>query len=358
MTDKAQARGTLLGRALREQRMQLRHLRAILAIADYGSITRAAEKLHVTQAAVSKVVAEIEEILETSMLERRGREVSLTPAGTFVVNAAKRIVAEVRVLAEDIDLLSEGASGLVTIGVQAVSAQFLLALAVVDFKAQWPRAAVHIREGLLPNLLGELRAGRLDFVIGRMEPETMTPDLDGLSLSVDPVIVVASPGHRILQLISCGWADVVHECWRLPLPGTPMRDHFDHMPHVLGLGSPSNIIESNSPTFISLLLRKMSALALSPLSRANYCAETGIAMPTRLTIPSLSTPIGFIWSKKLALGPTARTFRQSLLRRRERESSQETVASWMGPLSATRLRTNKRATFTSARPNRKHRRQI
>jgi DNA-binding transcriptional LysR family regulator len=75
--------------------LEVRHVRALLAVVDAGTFTGAAATLHTTQASVSRTVAALERALGARVLHRTTREVSLTPAGARVVGHARRILEEV-----------------------------------------------------------------------------------------------------------------------------------------------------------------------------------------------------------------------------------------------------------------------
>ena len=161
------------------ERIKLRQLRVILAVDEQGSITRAAEHLFVTQAAVSKVIAEIETLIGTNLFERRGRTITPTDAGHHVIRTARRVASELKLLGEEVDLISEGGAGLLIIGFQAISILQFMARVVATVKTRHPRITIRLVEDALPNLLRELRAGRVDLVFGRMIRGLLTPDLDG-----------------------------------------------------------------------------------------------------------------------------------------------------------------------------------
>jgi DNA-binding transcriptional LysR family regulator len=316
-----------------EQQIRLRHLRVLLAIADSGGITRAAERLRVTQTAVSKVVAEIESILGAPIIERKGRGVAFTRAGELAVAAARRIAAEVHVLSEDLDLLRDGAIGLVTIGIQVVSTKMLLAEAVAHVKAQYPRATVQIIDGLMPELLKDLRAGRLDLVMGRMNPLALNPDLTGYPVEFSSYVIIASPGHPLLDRQDLTLADLMQQAWWLPMTGTPIRDHFDRILKSMGIEPPSNLVEANSANTEVLILNQMHAFGIAPVTLANYWEGKRLVKKTNFLFPALPHPIGLIWSKQLPLGPTARTLRQAVMHCHAKEGSTYVPPPMLDPLS-------------------------
>jgi len=182
-----------------DRRIRLRHIQAFAEIVRQGSLKRASEVLFLTQPAISRTIAELEEIVGARLLSRSRRGVSLTPQGEFfhghVLNA--------------LGALSQGLAG---IGDQAEAAgQELLvgalpsvsARLMPDVVAELQRAAPHLRLGIVDGGHGHLttllRAGDLDVVIGRLgAPETMQ-GLSFTQLYLEDVAVVVRPGHPILS---------------------------------------------------------------------------------------------------------------------------------------------------------------
>ena len=83
--------------------MNLRHLEFVIAVAEHGSFTRAAEAVHVSQPSLSHAIAGIEEQLGTSLFNRAGRSVSLTPAGEAFVEAGRVVLRDLAVLYASVD---------------------------------------------------------------------------------------------------------------------------------------------------------------------------------------------------------------------------------------------------------------
>jgi DNA-binding transcriptional LysR family regulator len=277
-------------------RLKLRQLRAILAIEEHGSVTLAAEHLFVTQAAVSKVVAELQAQIGTPLFERQGRGIAPTEAGRHVIQAARRIAGELRSLSDEVDLVTQGGSGVLVIGMQAVSIVHLLPKVLAAMKARYPRVTIRLIEDVLATVLRDLRGGRIDFVLGRMLPHLLGADLEGFRMPAVPYVVVASPSHPLLSDPAPSWAKACASMWAMPLPGAPIRAYFsDFLPQLLAgiLGA--------SPT-----------LALVPLPMAEDWRRAGICQICALALSVQMEPIGLIWSKTIPLKPSARLFQAEI----------------------------------------------
>ncbi|HHY03052.1 MAG TPA: pca operon transcription factor PcaQ [Paracoccus sp.] len=181
-----------------DRRIRLRHIQAFAEIVRQGSLKRAAEMLFLTQPAISRTIAELEEIVGARLLIRSRRGVSLTPQGEFFHGHALNALGA----------LSQGLAG---IGGQADPGLALLvgalpsvsARLMPDVVAELQRAAPQLRLGIADgghgHLTTMLRAGDLDVVIGRLgAPETMQ-GLSFTQLYLEDVAVVVRPGHPILS---------------------------------------------------------------------------------------------------------------------------------------------------------------
>src|SRR5690349_1078885 len=104
-------------------RIKLRHLRLMLILDEERSISRAAERLCISQAAVSKTRAEIEDGVGAPLFTRVNRRLELTETGECVLQSARRIIAELQNLGDEVAVMKSGMRGTVTIGTRSVSAE-------------------------------------------------------------------------------------------------------------------------------------------------------------------------------------------------------------------------------------------
>lgn len=295
--------------------LKLRHLRVVLAVDELGGITAAAAHLFVTQAAVSKTIAELEARIGMPLFERSGRGAVPTDVGQQTIRVARRVMSELRSLAAEIDLAAEGKSGLLTIGMQAVSIQGFLPRIITSMKARAPAVTTRFVEGTLPGILRDLRSGRIDLAFGRMVPRLLSSDFDGIPLPSPPYVVVASRLHRFAENDDDladpieGRRLALRQDWVLPLPDTPVRTYFVGFLAGRGHSLPNNLIEITSSNMLAVLLGAMPRLAIVPLNLARAWARAGSVKILRLDSAIEMEPIGLVWSKVAPLKPPAAAFR-------------------------------------------------
>jgi DNA-binding transcriptional LysR family regulator len=147
--------------------MNLTQLRYLAAIVDAGlNITAAAERVHATQPGVSKQIRQLEGELRFQIFTRKGKSLAaITPAGAQVIEHARAIceeVANIRVLADNLRRLQDGALRIATTHTQA---RYALPRPIARFNAKHPGVSVHLMPGGEAEILGLLEAGDVDFSI-------------------------------------------------------------------------------------------------------------------------------------------------------------------------------------------------
>ncbi len=166
----------------------LRQLTYFAALAEERSFARAAERVHVTQPALSMQIRDLEAALAVRLIERLPREARLTPAGRAVLARAARILAEVR----ELETLgrAQGLAGRVHIGVIPTVAPYLLPPVLARLRSADITRDVRVREARTERLLEELDAGILDAVV--IATPTGRTDLVSQPLFTDRFVLAAS----------------------------------------------------------------------------------------------------------------------------------------------------------------------
>ncbi len=178
-------------------RLRLRHVRCFLEIARVESVSLAADRLNITQPAVSRSLKELEEVLGTKLFAREGRGLRLNEAGRVFQSHAAASMTE---LMRGYDRLAkEGAVSVrLSVGALPTASSELLPRAVLRFRDELPRVRLHILTG--PNwlLFNQLRDGSLGAVVGRMPEKEAATGVTFRQLYIEDVVLVCRPGHPIL----------------------------------------------------------------------------------------------------------------------------------------------------------------
>ncbi|PTW93446.1 LysR family transcriptional regulator [Achromobacter mucicolens] len=145
--------------------MNLKQLEHLLAVAEAGSFSRAAERLHLTQSALSRSVRLLEEDLGALLLDRMGKRTELTPLGQTVAGRARRILFESAELRRSAELLTLGDQGTLVIGLGSGPAAMLMTPLLTHVAQRHPQLHLEIMRGSLEAHLELLRERRLDALV-------------------------------------------------------------------------------------------------------------------------------------------------------------------------------------------------
>lgn len=246
-------------------RLKIRHLRALVAVAEQGTLGRAAGVLSISQPAVSKTLAELEDIVDRPLLQRSSRGVNLTAAGRVLLRHAG---ASLRSLSEGLQSLAgeqEGEAPALLVGALPNVAATVLPPALLQFVAAAPRARVTVRTGSNAQLMAALRQGVLDLVIGRLaEPS----DMQGLSfeqLYAEILVFVVRPQHPLASRRRIEPAQLRQHRLVLPDAGTRVREAADRFFVSSGVGPPPLTIETIDVAFGRSFVLQSDAIWFVPL---------------------------------------------------------------------------------------------
>ena len=199
--------------------MNIKHLEHLLALADTGSFSRAAEKLFLTQSALSRSIQSLEIDLGAKVLDRIGKRNELTPLGQDVVARARHIVREAAELRQSAKLLQDGGRGSISVGLGSGPAALLL---VPLMCAASTRAGmrVAVTQGPVELQVLQLRSRQLDAMVVDMRRVIPATDLNIESLAELRAGLVVRAGHPLAAQKNVTLADVL----RYPVASTPLSD--------------------------------------------------------------------------------------------------------------------------------------
>jgi LysR family hydrogen peroxide-inducible transcriptional activator len=141
--------------------VELRHLETLLAIAEEGSFTAAADALATVQSNVSDQVRQLEQELGVPLLVRSRRGAEPTEFGLLVLDRARRVERELEAMRADIALLQGLESGYARLGVVGTASRWLVPALVADLRERAPGVRLRVNEGASERLFGELVDGEL-----------------------------------------------------------------------------------------------------------------------------------------------------------------------------------------------------
>jgi DNA-binding transcriptional LysR family regulator len=291
-----------IDRVLRSN-LKLRHLQMLVALDQFRHLGRAAEFLSVTQPAVSKTLAEIENMFGLPLFERSTRGTEPTAAGASVVRFARSVLAGYERTRDEIAAEASGASGRTSVGAMVAATPVLLSRAVERLKARSSRTTVLIDEGDLTRLLPRLRLGELDLFVGRLEPAYASPDLETEPLYEDPMAAVVHPAHPLVKKRRPTWADIAAQPCVMPPPWASLRVKLEQQFFAHGLHPPADIIESAAFLSQITFMHQRGAVAFMAGTVARHYAQRGVVAVLKLPVPVGLPPVGLITLRGQAMTP-------------------------------------------------------
>ena len=178
--------------------MEIRQLRAFVAIAESGTFTSGAQRVHVTQAAISMQIRQLENEIGARVFVRAPRHVILTEAGEHLLRRARQILREHDAAVDEIAELAGAERGRLRIG--SASAMVLtdqLPVILTELRKQHPGAEIAVTSGTSEALVEQILAGELDIAF-----VSLPVDARGIQterLSEDQLVAIASPRHKLAK---------------------------------------------------------------------------------------------------------------------------------------------------------------
>ena len=306
--------------------VQLRHLRCLVAVAQERHLARAAERLALSQPAVSKTLAELEELSGARLVERgtagrRGIQ-GFTAAGEHLLAHALRVLDALDASAQAVIPASGERPERLRIGALPSVGPSLLPPALAALRERVPSLQVQVQTGANASLLDALRAGDLDLVAGRMSDPQLMTGLTFELLYTEPLAVIARAGHPL-----AAGTPSVQDVLAYPLviygEGTIPRHHTESFLSGLGLRLPPHTTQTLDLSVARALLFRSDALWFTPIGAASDDLASGRLARLAIDTTGTEEPVGLLLRTDAEASPA----RQALIALlREAGANQSRVA--------------------------------
>ncbi|HET9091052.1 MAG TPA: LysR family transcriptional regulator [Acidimicrobiales bacterium] len=210
--------------------MDLRQLSALVAIADHGSFSAAADALSTVQSNISAHVKKLEQELNAELVDRSTG--ALTETGRLVVARARRARAELEALMSDVLALHHDVAGTVRIGIIGTTARWLVPRLLDLTPERFPLLRLIFVESTTTALDSQLASGQVDLAVLNL-PQASS-ELSLTPLFEEDLVFVADPGHPLAASEEISIADLVGVPLLLPYQGTAFRDELERALRPLG----------------------------------------------------------------------------------------------------------------------------
>jgi DNA-binding transcriptional LysR family regulator len=291
------------------RRVKLRDLHIALAVAEAGSMTRAAEELAVSYPVVSRTISELEHTLGVKLFDRSISGVEPTHYGHALLKSGVAVFDEMRRGLQQIESIKQPDAGDLRIGSSIVTDAGLLPAIMERFSQDFPRAVVHVLpENIAIQQYDNLRDRKVELVFGRLSTTTIEPDLVEEPLFDEPNVVVAGSESRWAKRRNLTLADLIGEPWVLAQPGSLARSLHDEMFRKSGFEPPAATVLTVSLHLYMRLIETGRWLGLVPASVMRFGGKQMHlkALPVKMSSPP--SPVGFVTLKDRTLTPLAERF--------------------------------------------------
>jgi LysR family transcriptional regulator of gallate degradation len=279
------APGSLLAAKVTHQQLQV-----AIALAEQQTQTRAAQSLRVTQPAVTRTLRELEGLVRKPLFFRSARGMVATAQGQQLVRRAKLSLAEIDAMAEEVAAHLGRVQGRVVVGVPPLSAALLVPRAVDRLLRCQPALHVAVVEGTHEALLGGLRCGEVDLIVGALREAS--DEVRQTVLFDDELRVVVRPGHRLARRRSAALDELVHEPWVVPREGVPARARFERVFSDAGLPLPARRVEACSLVVVRGLLLEGDRVTMASPHQMHHELASGQLVTLPVDLGDTARPIG------------------------------------------------------------------
>lgn len=282
--------------------MDVRELRVLIGIAEAGSLSAAAVKLHMTQPALSAALKRLEDELKVRLVTRHSRGAVLTGEGRLVVERAYDVMREMAEISSIASGLSHAPVGTVRLGLPTTVAGGLVPFLLPQVRDRYPQIQLYVLEAMSGVLAERLHLGHLDLaVLYDIEPMA---GLRSESILKEKLQLIAHPAHPLAGRRRVRLSEVVQHPVVMPSIGHSIRRHVETACHAEGLRL-NVLADIDSLSGIINLVRGGSASILPTYRVAEHVAD-GSIITVEITRPHLE------WTVHLAARHDANRPRASL----------------------------------------------
>jgi LysR family transcriptional regulator, regulator for genes of the gallate degradation pathway len=318
-------------------RVTMAQVRALIAIGDGGSYAAASAATGLAQPSLHRAIGDLAVALRRTLVERRGKGISLTAAGRQTLRNFRLARAELAAGLSEVAALAGRDTGRITIGAMPLSRARLLPAAVTAFHRKHPDFDVRIIEGSYAEMIEPLRDGEIDLLIGALRDQGTEQDVVQQALFEDRPVVLGRAGHPLSlsspergggsplgltegsgeawlsgsnfaratsspSTASTGgppprsgedfMAILAAYPWTISAPGTPLRTQWERMFADAGVAPPHVPIECGSVITIRQILRDSDFLTLLSPDQVAVELEAGVLVKLCDAPPNLVRTIG------------------------------------------------------------------
>jgi DNA-binding transcriptional LysR family regulator len=284
--------------------MDLRRLRTFVAVAELGTVSRAALRLRITQPALSRQIGDLEREFGIRLFDRIGRRLLLTSVGEQVLEDCRNVLGHVSSLAQRIELLGRGGSGVLKVAAPPQTIESVLSRFLPRYAKSFPNVHVRLTEALGHEQLVLLERGEAH--LGIRHNQGTDPRFESHALPPDEALAASTPSFTLGRAGTIDIGRLASYPLLLPDSGYSVRKMFDAACRLAGV-EPNILLESRAPHTLLALAEAGHGVAIIPsiLTTDRYTLKI-------IRISHRRKPLreGLViqWDKRRPLPPYAKSF--------------------------------------------------
>ena len=289
-------------------RLKLRELNILLALAQTGSMAKAATRLAISQPAVSRAVADMEHTLGVRLLDRDSQGIEFNRYGRALLKRAVAVFDELGQGIRDIEFLSDPASGELHVGSGVALAEGIVQAVIERLSLEYPRIAFHIELGDTSAVYDKLRERRIELGFARVVARPAESDMHFEVLCKDSLVVVAGRDSPWASRRKIKLADLMNERWIWSPPGTIVDSLVRGAFIASALAPPRACVHTHAAGVWIGLAATGNYVSVVPASLLRSSARRALVKVLPVEFPGTDQQIAVVTLQNRTLSPVAEIF--------------------------------------------------
>ncbi len=290
--------------------IRIPHLKLIVSLDDYGQISAAASVLNMSQPAASRMLSDMESIMEAPLYERLPRGIALTPYGKALARRSRTILLELREASREISDLKNGTGGSVFLGAVTAPAVQIVIPAIRQVREQFPRIKINVQVETSNILAKDLLASRHDFIIARIPDDLNPRQFNSREIGIEKACLVVRANHPLAQRSKVGLDELNAFEWVFQPAGSLLNRTVEKLFLTRSAPLPERIVNTSSLLMTMVMIRESDAISPMALEVAKRFTESdgdGSLAILKLGFEINVQPFSLITVRDRQLSPAATT---------------------------------------------------
>lgn len=286
--------------------LKMSELRVFVVVLEHRSFRKAAGVLHLTQPAVTKSIAALEETLGVKLFHRVSSGVEPTVHGLSFAPRAVAIFDELRRAAQEISSVSNGESGTLRVGIVPMPAVPFLPVAIKHLADERPDVFVAVVEARETELMDRLRRRDIEVAILRLALVEPGDDTRVEPLFEEKLCVIAGKDHRLASRAELSWPELLRERWVMPPADCFFFEHLRRTLHTLDMEVPRHLVEAFSIQLQFAMVVHAGMLSFGMRSQVEFAPGKELVVRLPFELPATTTTVAAVSLRSHEPSPLAR----------------------------------------------------